>query len=50
MEDLEEFRKALRELQKAIESASFLKILITLLNWMEDRLENLSNRMRGGQE
>lgn len=49
MEGLDELRKALRELQKAIESTRFYKILIAVMDWMEERLESLLNRMRGGQ-
>lgn len=50
MEDLHEFKKALKELQEAIEDTKFYKILIIIIDWMEKRLESLSDGMRGGQE
>jgi len=50
MERSEEFKKALKELWKAIGSTRLYKILITVMDWMEERLESLTDRMRGGQE
>lgn len=49
MEGIEEFRKALKELQQSIERTKFYKTLIAVMDWMEERLEDLLNRRRGGE-
>lgn len=41
MEESEEFRKALKELQQAFERTKLYKILIAVLEWMEDLLKRI---------